>query len=60
MENINISKEILTKLAKLQEDVEYIKLHFKLKRDEDLEAEIKEWENASAEDTSNFLDKHDL
>lgn len=52
------AKEILTKLAKLQADVDNIKSQMKL--EEDLKTEMKQWEGTSAEDSSNFLEKYNL
>ena len=60
MENIKISKEILTKLTKLQTDIEYIKSRMELGKSEELEMEIKKWENASAEDSSDFFNRRNL
>ena len=51
-------KEILIKLAKLQEDIEYIKSH--MKKNEELESEMKDWEETSAEDSADFFEKHNL
>ncbi len=52
-------KEILLKLAKLQEDIDYIKSRIKSEESR-LKSEIIEWEEASVEDTSNFLEKYNL
>jgi len=54
--NIN---EILTKLAKLQTDVDYLKSRME-PEDKKLEAEMKSWEEASVEDASDFFEKHNL
>ena len=60
METVKIPKEILTKLARLEADVEDIKLHIKLERDKELETEMKDWEETSAGDASDFFEKHNL
>ena len=52
-------KEILLKLDKLQEDIDYIKSRIKSEESR-LKSEIIEWEEASVEDTSNFLEKYNL
>ena len=54
--NVN---EILTKLSKLQADVDYIKSHIG-KEDRSLEAEMRCWEKISVEDTSDFFKKYNL
>ncbi|MBS3077510.1 hypothetical protein J4233_04530 [Candidatus Pacearchaeota archaeon] len=51
-------KEILTRLARLQADVEYIKSNMKL--EDELKEEMKAWEETGAEDCANFLEKHNL
>ena len=51
-------KEILIRLAKLQSDVEYIKSN--METDKNLEAEMTDWEEASAIDSSGFFEKHAL
>ena len=58
--NTDISKEILTRLVKLQSDVEDIKVHIKIGGTNDLDMEIKNWENVSVEDSSNFLEENNL
>ena len=54
------NKEILVKLAKLQADVDYIKKNIRLDKDNELKEEIKMWEEASAEDSADFFEKHNL
>jgi len=51
-------KEILLKLAKLQADIDFIKS--RISDDGRLKSEMIEWEEASVEDTSNFLEKYNL
>ncbi|MBS3093633.1 hypothetical protein J4456_03590 [Candidatus Pacearchaeota archaeon] len=53
------AKEIMEKLSKLQEDIEYIKKN--MKTDEiSLDEEMKLWEQASEEDIAEFNRKHNL
>ena len=54
------SREILTKLAKLQADVDYIKKNISPDKDNELKEEMKMWEEASAEDTADFFEKNNL
>ena len=53
------AKEIMEKLSKLQEDIEYIKKN--MKTDEiSLDEEMKLWEQASEEDIAEFNRKYNL
>ena len=58
METENISKEILDRLVKLQSDIEYIKV--KVESNGELQLEMSDWENASAEDSSDFFEENSL
>lgn len=48
------AKDIMTRLARLQSDVDYIKEKLSL------EEEMIELEQASAEDSADFFEKHNL
>ena len=47
-------KEIMIKLAKLQADIDYIKKNIRLNEDNELDKEMKAWEEASEEDIINW------
>ena len=54
------AQDIVARLVKLQSDINFIKEKMNFVDEKLLTAEMEAWENASAEDSADFFDKHNL
>jgi len=59
-EQLDINRKIFAGLARLQADIDYLKAQLRQSRDQSLEEEMAEWEEAGAHDAAEFFQNHNL